>query len=66
MLDQERIHYETFNRLVGEYQVRPTLFRPLWNVAGVALGVSTALLGRQAAMMCTEAVETVIGEHYNK
>lgn len=39
--------------------------RPLWNVAGYALGVGTALLGEKAAMACTEAVETEIGTHYN-
>lgn len=29
-------------------------------------GAGTALLGKEAAMACTVAVETVIGEHYNK
>lgn len=29
------------------------------------LGWSTALMGREAAMACTEAVETEIGGHYN-
>jgi ubiquinone biosynthesis monooxygenase Coq7 len=37
---------------------------PLWRVAGFALGAGTALLGEKAAHACTEAVETVIGEHY--
>jgi ubiquinone biosynthesis monooxygenase Coq7 len=35
-------------------------------VAGYALGVGTAMMGRNAAMACTEAVETVIGNHYNE
>ena len=30
------------------------------------LGAGTALLGKEAAMACTVAVESVIGEHYNK
>lgn len=30
------------------------------------LGWSTALMGREAAMACTEAVETEIGSHYNE
>lgn len=30
------------------------------------LGAGTALMGKRAAMACTEAVETVIGEHYNE
>ena len=38
---------------------------PVWRVAGFTLGVTTALMGKEAAMACTEAVETVIGDHYN-
>lgn len=30
------------------------------------LGAGTALLGKEAAMACTVAVEAVISEHYNK
>jgi ubiquinone biosynthesis monooxygenase Coq7 len=37
---------------------------PLWHLAGYALGAATALLGEQAAMACTVAVEEVIDEHY--
>ena len=39
---------------------------PVWNIAGYALGVSTAILGEKAAMACTVAVETVIGNHYGE
>ena len=66
MLEQERVHFDTFNQLIAENRVRPTVFWPLWNIAGLALGSGTALMGREAAMMCTEAVETVIGQHYNE
>ena len=65
MWDQEVHHLETFDRLLAHHRVRPTAMRPLWNVAGYALGVATALLGPKAAMACTEAVETEIGDHYN-
>jgi len=37
---------------------------PLWRLAGFALGAGTALMGEKAVHACTEAVETVIGEHY--
>ncbi|HEY9217352.1 MAG TPA: demethoxyubiquinone hydroxylase family protein, partial [Phenylobacterium sp.] len=37
---------------------------PLWRLAGFAVGAGTALLGEKAAHACTEAVETVIEEHY--
>lgn len=64
MLAQEEHHLATFNRLVGERRVRPTLLQPFWHVAGFALGAGTALLGEKAAMACTVAVEEVIDEHY--
>lgn len=65
MWDQEVVHLETFDKLLSKHRVRPTALRPIWNVAGYALGVGTALLGEKAAMACTEAVETEIGTHYN-
>ncbi|KAJ3332099.1 ubiquinone biosynthesis monooxygenase Coq7 [Blyttiomyces sp. JEL0837] len=65
MWDQERKHLEVMNKLVSQNRVRPTALMPFWNVAGFALGFSTALLGKEAAMACTEAVEDVINEHYN-
>ena len=64
MKDQELHHLETFEKLIVERKVRPTVLHPLWNVAGFALGVGTALLGPKAAMACTVAVEEVIDEHY--
>ena len=64
MTEQERRHLDGFDRLVAERHVRPTVLSPLWHVAGFALGAGTALLGPQAAMACTQAVEEVIDEHY--
>ena len=65
MAEQEARHLATFNELVRTRQVRPTLLQPLWHMAGYALGVATALLGEEAAMACTVAVEEVIDEHYS-
>ena len=64
MRDQETVHKETFERLVGDRQVRPTALLPLWHVAGFALGAATALIGERGAMACTVAVEEAIDEHY--
>lgn len=64
MADQERRHLARFDALIVERRVRPTALSPLWRVAGYALGVGSALLGEKAAMACTEAVESVIDEHY--
>lgn len=64
MAAQEEVHKATFDRLLVQHQVRPTILSPVWNIAGFALGAATALLGERAAMACTVAVEEVIGEHY--
>jgi len=66
MWDQEKEHLATFNRFIPEYRVRPTALLPIWHVAGYALGAGTALLGKEAAMACTVAVEASITDHYNQ
>ena len=66
MADQEQEHIDKFNELILEHRVTPTALLPLWNVAGYALGATTALMGEKAAMACTVAVEKVIGEHYKE
>ena len=66
MADQEQEHIDKFNELILEHRVRPTALLPVWNIAGFALGASTAFLGEKAAMACTVAVEKVIGEHYQE
>mgnify|MGYP001344008889 CR=1 FL=1 len=66
MADQEQEHIQKFESLILQNRVRPTALLPVWNIAGYALGVSTAMLGEKAAMACTVAVETVIGNHYGE
>ena len=64
MAKTEEIHLKQFNKLMVEKRIRPTLLSPLWHVAGFVLGAGTALMGRDAAMACTVAVEEVIEEQY--
>lgn len=64
MEEGEAAHLETFDRLLAERRVRPTLLAPIWSLAGFGLGAATALMGEKAAMACTEAVEEVIEKHY--
>jgi ubiquinone biosynthesis monooxygenase Coq7 len=66
MYEQEEGHFKTFNSLIAKHRVRPTAMYPLWTFAASALGWGTAIMGREAAMACTEAVETAIGGHYNE
>ncbi|MGB3723993.1 MAG: demethoxyubiquinone hydroxylase family protein [Pacificimonas sp.] len=63
---QEQRHLDTFDRLMAERGVRPTILSPLWDAAGFALGAATALMGPKAAMACTAAVETEIDAHYGE
>ncbi|KAG9318375.1 COQ7-domain-containing protein [Chiua virens] len=65
MWDQEKRHLIVMDKLQVQHQVRPTVLSDVAKVASYGLGVVTALLGKEAAMACTEAVETVIGEHYD-
>lgn len=66
MWDQEKKHLIVMYKLIDQHQVRPTLLSDVAKVAGFGLGAVTALMGKEAAMACTEAVETVIGEHYDE
>src|SRR6186997_563079 len=66
MAEQEEAHRKRFDALIAERGVRPTALQPLWNVAGYALGAATALIGPEAAMACTAAVEEEIDAHYTR
>jgi ubiquinone biosynthesis monooxygenase Coq7 len=66
MAAQEERHLARFNSLMSQRRVRPTALQPLWNVAGFALGAATALMSEQAALACTDAIETEIDKHYGE
>ena len=61
---QEQVHLAAFDGILAAREVRPTALAPLWRAAGFALGAATALMGEKAAHACTEAVESVIEQHY--
>jgi ubiquinone biosynthesis monooxygenase Coq7 len=63
---QEREHLAYFEKELAVRGVRPSALHPFWHVAGYALGAATALLGKEAAMACTAAVEEVIDGHYRE
>lgn len=65
MWDNERKHLASACAMLDEYNTRPSALTPVWALAGRILGGATALMGEKSAMACTEAVETVIGEHYD-
>ncbi|KAH7889806.1 COQ7-domain-containing protein [Phlebopus sp. FC_14] len=65
MWNQEKRHLIIMDKLQVQHQVRPTILSDVAKAAGFGLGFATAFMGKEAAMACTEAVETVIGEHYD-
>ena len=66
MAAQEADHRRRFDALIARRGVRPTALQPVWSAAGFALGAATALLGPEAAMACTAAIETEIDAHYTE
>jgi ubiquinone biosynthesis monooxygenase Coq7 len=66
MAEQEAGHRAEFDALMANRGVRPTALQPVWSVAGYALGAATALIGPEAAMACTAAVEEEIDRHYTR
>ena len=64
MEGEEQTHLDAFETILRERRIRPTVMAPVWRLAALGLGAGTALLGRKAAHACTEAVESVIEEHY--
>ncbi|SMP67892.1 ubiquinone biosynthesis monooxygenase Coq7 [Novosphingobium panipatense] len=66
MASQEAEHQAKFDAMIAERGVRPTLLQPVWSAAGYVLGAATALIGPEAAMACTAAIETEIDRHYTE
>lgn len=66
MAAQEAEHRARFDALMAARGVRPTALQPVWRAAGFALGAATALIGPEAAMACTAAVEEEIDRHYTR
>lgn len=66
MAEQEEGHRARFDAMMAKRGVRPTALQPFWSAAGYALGAGTALLGPEAAMACTAAIEEEIDKHYSE
>ena len=64
MKEQEKEHLEYFEKEIQKRKIKPTSLLPLWDIMGVALGFSSALLGKKATLLCATSVEEVIDEHY--
>jgi len=66
MKNHEKEHLDFFNKEIKKRNIKPTKLLPLWDLLGVGLGFSSAIIGKKATMLCTASVEEVIDEHYQK
>ena len=66
MKEHEKKHFEFFDKEIQKRKIKPTIFLPLWDLMGVALGFGTTMIDKKAAMLCTASVEEVIDNHYKK
>ena len=64
MAEDEEAHRQEFDALMAKRGVRPPPFQPFCSAPGYPWVAGTALLGPEAAMACTAAVEEEIDRHY--
>jgi len=64
MKNDEKEHLDFFNEEIKKRNIKPTKLLPLWDLLGVGLGFSSAIIGKKATMLCTASIEEVIDEHY--
>ena len=64
MKEHEVRHFKYFDKEIQKRKIKPTVFLPLWDLLGVALGFGTTMIDEKAAMLCTASVEEVIEDHY--
>lgn len=62
-LEHERSHRRQFRELMPARQGKPCRMMWIWGVGGAVLGLVTGVLGREAILTCTEAVETTVHRH---
>ncbi|WP_339915551.1 demethoxyubiquinone hydroxylase family protein [uncultured Brevundimonas sp.] len=62
-LDHERSHRCQFRDLMPSREAKPCRMMWIWGVGGGVLGLLTGILGREAILACTQAVETTVHRH---
>lgn len=61
--EHERVHRRRFRDLMPERASKPCRLMWIWGIGGGVLGLVTGVLGREAILACTEAVETTVHRH---
>lgn len=65
-LEHEREHLARFRALMPDRAAKPCRLMWIWSVGGGLLGAITGLFGRQAILICTEAVERTVHRHMDE
>jgi 3-demethoxyubiquinol 3-hydroxylase len=63
MIAHEKEHHKTFSALLLARSMKSFYVLGLWAIGGFLMGLFTALLGRKAIWVCTDAVETTVLDH---
>ena len=62
-LEHEQVHRLRFRQLMPAREAKPCRMMWIWGVGGAVLGLLTGVMGREAILACTEAVETTVHRH---
>ncbi|EGF93517.1 ubiquinone biosynthesis protein COQ7 [Asticcacaulis biprosthecium C19] len=62
-LDHELDHCRKFREAMPHRGTRPCAAMPAWGLGGYALGFVTAMMGANAVLVCTKAVEQTVHRH---
>lgn len=62
-LSHEREHQAKFRALMPDRQSKPCRLMWIWSVGGGVLGAASAMMGREAILACTAAVERTVHRH---
>lgn len=65
-LSHEMAHCQRFLDAMPSRDARPCNAMPLWGMGGSLLGLITSFMGRNAVMVCTEAVEETVHRHLDE
>lgn len=62
-LSHEREHQAKFRALMPDRQSKPCRLMWIWSIGGGVLGAASAVMGREAILACTAAVERTVHRH---
>jgi ubiquinone biosynthesis monooxygenase Coq7 len=65
-LAHEIVHCQHFLDAMPARGSRPCAAMPLWGIGGSLLGLATGMMGRNAVMTCTRAVERTVHRHLDE